>query len=238
MTYQKVLAEHLARRTGVNPRYSLRAFAAALDIEPSKLSEILAGKKGLSFDRAEKIAARLRLNGTERDLFLLSVQAQHSRAKSQRNASLTQLKEILASRNERVRRTAQRNAWYFGAIKAIRDAGFGADRISSLLRITPLQLENAERFLGRIKRLHPDKSILSYEPLSLVKKLNDDFANGGFTALDAEFAFLSKAQAEDILQTLKAKITEFKETNKNESSGNLHMIFLGLSELFPKEEMC
>ncbi len=55
MRYQVTLKEFLLRRLNMNPRYSLRAFASSLGLEPSKLSEALSGKKGLSSERAEKV---------------------------------------------------------------------------------------------------------------------------------------------------------------------------------------
>lgn len=238
MTYQKILAHNLSRRMSMNPRYSLRAFAASLNLAPSKLSEILSGKKGLSPDRAEKTATCLRLEGFERSLFLLSVRAQHARAKNQREIATIELKELLATKKNRHERTSQKNAWYFGAIKTVRDAGLKVERLLSPLRLTALQIENAERFLSRIKKSYPNKSHLSYEPLSLIKKINDDFAHGSLRELDADFIFISQAQAETLLGLLKSKITEFKESNKAEPRTNLYLFFLGFSELFHKEEIC
>ena len=45
MTYQELLRHQLNRRIQMNPRYSLRAFANYLDLQASKLSEILNGKR-------------------------------------------------------------------------------------------------------------------------------------------------------------------------------------------------
>jgi plasmid maintenance system antidote protein VapI len=235
MTYQKILAEKLSRRTSINPRYSLRAFAASLGLEASKLSEILMGKKGLSADRAEQIVSRLRLEGYERDLFILSVQAQHARAKSQRQIAAHKLKELLGSKKGE--RTTQKNAWYFGAVEAVRKAGFKVERLLAPLRLTALQIENAERFLRRIKQIHPARNRLSYEPLSLMKRITEDFSQGSMKELDAEFLFMSPAQAETLIQLIKSKLTEFKES-KPESNSKLHMFFLGFSEILNREEIC
>lgn len=46
--FRLLLQAELVRRCNQNPRYSLRAFARMLEIEPSALSKILSGKRGIS----------------------------------------------------------------------------------------------------------------------------------------------------------------------------------------------
>ncbi len=57
-----------------NPRFTMRAFAKKLGLSPGGLSQILAAKKKLSFDRAFIISEKLGLSATDRDYFLLLVQ--------------------------------------------------------------------------------------------------------------------------------------------------------------------
>ena len=59
LDYRLLLKSELASRTNQNPNYSLRAFARDLDLAPSRLSEVLNGKQGLSTQAAEKIAKTL-----------------------------------------------------------------------------------------------------------------------------------------------------------------------------------
>ena len=68
------------QRTSKNPHYSLRAFARDLDLDSSQLSAILKNKKGLSLERAEKIALKLGLSENETERFLLTVQENHARS--------------------------------------------------------------------------------------------------------------------------------------------------------------
>lgn len=112
MTYQEILKTNLKRRTSLNPRYSLRAFALFLGMAPSKLSEIFSGKKGLSISRALVFCQRLKLKSPDRDFFLLSVQAQHARLKSQKEDAQKKLKELHLSSQLEKSKTQQRNAWY------------------------------------------------------------------------------------------------------------------------------
>lgn len=67
------LQEELSRRQRVNASYSLRAYAADLNIDSSNLSAIFRRKRGLPAKRAEGIAERLGLSPMERALFISSV---------------------------------------------------------------------------------------------------------------------------------------------------------------------
>ena len=57
----------------------MRAFARDLNLAPSRLSEILNGKQGLSIDKARAIALALKLSETETQLMLDSVEHLHSK---------------------------------------------------------------------------------------------------------------------------------------------------------------
>lgn len=67
------LSQELAKRKKRNPRYSLRAFAHALGLDPSALSRILAGKQEISLITTRKVLKALKLQADERLLFLTSV---------------------------------------------------------------------------------------------------------------------------------------------------------------------
>jgi uncharacterized protein (TIGR02147 family) len=78
--YQQILRTHLTDRTQHNPRYSLRAFARDLAMSPSRISEILSGKQGLSVPAASLIAKRLGFTDEERSMFCDLVAASHARS--------------------------------------------------------------------------------------------------------------------------------------------------------------
>lgn len=72
--YYKIhLREELARRCKINSRYSLRALARALDVDPAVLSRALANKRALSYKVARRITENLCLTPKEAALFLASV---------------------------------------------------------------------------------------------------------------------------------------------------------------------
>ncbi len=69
----QVLHRELIRRKDKNPRYSLRAFATHLEIHPSALSRILAGKQELSIGTSLLIIDKLPLDEAEKMLFIDSL---------------------------------------------------------------------------------------------------------------------------------------------------------------------
>lgn len=73
VSYQTVLQGELSRRCEKNSHYSLRAFAKFLEISPSSLSEILSGKRGISKNRATRIAEKLSLCPEQSAAFIHSV---------------------------------------------------------------------------------------------------------------------------------------------------------------------
>jgi plasmid maintenance system antidote protein VapI len=71
--YAQYLFAELERRKKKNPRYSLRAFAQALQVDPSALSRILSGKQELSLQSCLRLVKQLTMSAEERKLFVASV---------------------------------------------------------------------------------------------------------------------------------------------------------------------
>lgn len=97
--YQSCLKEELSLRIKKNPRYSLRAFAQFLDINPSTLSRVLKGEKRLSIDLSKKIAAKLELNPKELKKFIISIAESYEDSSVKRKK--TDVKEILKKPKEK-----------------------------------------------------------------------------------------------------------------------------------------
>ncbi len=75
-----------------NPRYSLRAFARLLELNPATLSKVLNKKRGLSYAAALKIADKLELNAETRAEFINSVESLHARSPIARAAAKKRIK--------------------------------------------------------------------------------------------------------------------------------------------------
>lgn len=67
------LQDGLARKKEANPSYSLRAYARDLDVDPSLLSKIMAGKRPVPPTVANLAVSLLKLDPKEKTLFIESV---------------------------------------------------------------------------------------------------------------------------------------------------------------------
>lgn len=77
-----------------NPSYSLRAFARDVGMQPSKLSEVFNGKKGISLKKAGQLTEHFKWSAAEKDFFLTSVEAQHSRSGALKRSAIQKLKAV------------------------------------------------------------------------------------------------------------------------------------------------
>jgi hypothetical protein len=64
MRFRAVIAYEFARRRQVNPRYSLRAFAASLGMEHATVSQLLRGTRPITGKSMRVIGTKLRWNGS------------------------------------------------------------------------------------------------------------------------------------------------------------------------------
>ena len=64
MRLRTILESEFLRRRLTNPRYSLRAFARSVNVEHSTLSQLLRGKRPLTWKSIRNIAGTMRWTGT------------------------------------------------------------------------------------------------------------------------------------------------------------------------------
>lgn len=229
MDYREILKYQLRKRQEMNPKYSLRAFAKKLSLSPSKVSEILSGKKRLSADRAEEISHKLSLNALEKEFFVLSAKMESSSKKIDRNELAQQMRDL--SSQIQAKKTLQRNAWYFGAVKALEEAGYDSSAFQQMLALTSLQVENAKRFIKRIAKIYPDRKQMSFEPISLLRKVEDCLYSDGDRCVEADFLFLSESDQEELERKIKSLIKTYKVKTKQTDPENLKMIYWGCLKL-------
>lgn len=91
--YRTILKIELEERCRQNPRYSLRAFARDLEVSPGTLSEVFAGKHGLSRRAADTIARRLGYSEAEREAFCDLVESVGSRSETRRTLARVRLEK-------------------------------------------------------------------------------------------------------------------------------------------------
>jgi uncharacterized protein (TIGR02147 family) len=87
--YRQTLLNQFELIRSRNPRFSLRAFARQLELNPATLSKILNEKRGLSHAMAMKISEKLGLDEDSREDFLTSVESLHARSPLARAAATT-----------------------------------------------------------------------------------------------------------------------------------------------------
>ncbi len=163
--YRQILQKELTARCEQNPRYSLRAFARDLQLSPSRLSEILNRKQGLSRQAALKIAQVLGYDEREAQFFGDLVSARHARSVQEREeAKARLLKNEYEKSEESSRFKLQLDAfkiisdWYhLGIIELMKCKDFKHDSkwIARRLGVPVIQIELAiERLLrvGLLKR--------------------------------------------------------------------------------------
>ncbi len=154
--YREILRSELARRMKQNPRYSQGAFARDLILTPSRLSEILHGKQGVSTKVATQIAKNLKFSDNERSYFLDLVESQHGRSRLLREAARLRLHRYRrAPFAEKLGDDEFRliSDWYHSAMLELLRLPFHKTDphwIAASLRITP---EEAQDGIERLLRL-------------------------------------------------------------------------------------
>ncbi len=219
MDYRDFLKETLERKQKINPRFSLRALAQQLGLGPAKLSEILNYKKGLSAASALQVAVKLGLQGEQKELFLLSVQKNHSRSPRQRAQAEQKWTELMntVQISEPLQTEALR-AWYIPAIKACIE--LYPDRINDMtkaLDLTDHEVDVALRSLRVLKKYHAKKSIIAIDPTSLMPKLNELYSSlPAMELANAHFLWLDQEQKKKLKLEMLTLLEKYKLKKKNQ----------------------
>ena len=119
-SYRDILNTELAERCSMNPRYSLRAFARDLGLNPSRLSEVLNGKQGLSEKSGMTLAKALGFTLDESHYFCDLVQAEAGRSRQKRAEAKARLFERHQERRKTNHLSEERfkviSEWYHFAL--------------------------------------------------------------------------------------------------------------------------
>ncbi len=169
LDYRSFLSDELTRRLGVNSRYSLRAFARDLGMNPGRLSHILRGHYGLSQGAAQTVAKKLNLGPQEAKTFCDLVALKHGRSRAEKSEASTRLKESKAQFDALSLDSFMLiSEWYHLAILeylSIPSANVDAFSISKSLKITPQLVEQALERLIRLKMLKKSKTGRNFKTL-------------------------------------------------------------------------
>ncbi len=172
--YRDVLRQELIERCRKNGRYSLRAFARDLAIEPARLSNVLNGKKGLSRDSASKLSLKLGLNKKDKEFFCDLVESEHGRNPGTRTAAKSSV--------ERYFKDQQINVLTVDAFKAVADWYHFA--ILQLMKLDNYKEDISwiSNTLG-IQTFQTEDALMRLERLALIEKRGDrHFPTGAYIA--------------------------------------------------------
>lgn len=154
--YRGYLKDKLAERIARNPKYSLRSFAASMDILASHLSQVFSGKRNLSAEKAYSVAEKLRLGKEETEFFVALVRFELASAPAERAALATRLESF-----EQAGQVTDLSVDVFKAIAewyhlpilemvALRASEYTPAALAERLGIAPVE---AERAIERLLRL-------------------------------------------------------------------------------------
>lgn len=154
----------LAERRGMNPGYSLRAFARQLDVSSAVLSQVLNAKRNFSPKLALQVAERLKLKEDENHYFCLLAQYEAATVPSLKAQLHSRLLDAQSNREEAgiipqdysVEVFKLISDWYHLPIvemTELKDFDFNAKNIAHRLGITKNQAEVAIERLERLEMI-------------------------------------------------------------------------------------
>lgn len=233
--FKQILLTAMRQRIERNPRYSLRAFARDLGISPSRISEILHDKQGISATAALKIASKLALSKVEQERFSHLAAYLYSRSQSAKKIALSFLQQNQGSHGNELKRIKEDaleyvSHWYHLAIYELAHLDnykFNADNIARTLAISKLEAQQALERMLRLKILEKEgqkfipvnRSLIvpGGTPSDIIKKSHIQFIDKAKDALylqpleDREFISVIFCTNREQLLTLKSMMQTFAE---------------------------
>lgn len=164
--YRVYLKSVLAGRQRSNPAYSMRAFAQQMGLGQSAVSQVLAGKKNISLETANRIAAKLGLNESEAEYLRILIQIETTKDLDLKKSLLARAQALNPQREARelsVDLFCTIADWYHLVIKnmtGLKNFTFTAESIAKRLNISKLEAETAIERLLRLEMIeaHPTRA--------------------------------------------------------------------------------
>lgn len=204
----EILRHHYDLRQTKNLGYSVRAYARDLGLSPAFLSQLLTEKRGLSPDKADQIAKKLKLSIDDRDHLIAHSILSTSRSLTQKQAAHQEIERFQLARSMLAIKKEDFTAiseWYHLAIfqclflkfypsrcKKIGESRF----LSRFLKITKTEAElalqhlcemNLVTFNGFYHRPISDTFMTQSEvPSAAIRKFHRQIIQKALTAMDAQ----------------------------------------------------
>lgn len=227
--YREWLKNLLNEKKKTNDSYSLRAFARDLGFAPSRISQIIQGKQGLSLAAAQKICQKLKLEEDEAIYFCLLVESQDSRSKQKRALATEKLKSLRIKTKEQnyVQLSEQEfspiSEWYYFAIlellalpNAVSDSTWIAQKLGLSVLEASLAVDRLKQnqFLKELRgkwTVNVSRLSTAYNVPSLtVRKFNNQILTKASDALETQNV-LERDISSLILKMNSSEIPRFKK---------------------------
>lgn len=219
-----VLRSEFNRLRATNPRFSLRAFARRIGIDPGSLSQIINGERSVSTKKAREIA--LRLNLTENTLNRLMSNISKAECWDELKKPVQSSRDLLESDHYFVM-----SDWvYYSILSLLETKDFTEDPhwIGSRLEVSPQRVEVALKRLEKMgfverdeqgkliqKCPHLDTTNDVYHPALLRRHVeNLEYSQQAIVEVESllrEFTFITIAADQSKIPKAKAMIREFRD---------------------------
>ncbi len=223
LNYRRMLQRELEQRRFKNKAYSLRAFAANLDVSAPFLSQVISGKKHLSIDRAHGVMKKVKWPHRQKKLFLNLVQMENSKNTDAKNLSAKHARalsevDFLDLQHDRFQLVSE---WHhFALVELTQIKGFREDAawISQKVGIpAQMVMPSIERLLrtGLLKRENgklqkPHTYGIGAIPSQAIQKFHRDHLEKATKALNSQI-FQARDFTGQTLAINKKKLAEVKE---------------------------
>jgi uncharacterized protein (TIGR02147 family) len=236
--YRDILKLEFEKRAKVNSRYSLRAFARDIDINPGRLSHVLNGTYGLSVDAGMSISEKLDFDEKQKELFCNLIEAKHGRSiASKMSAKKKLIKSSHTYSDIELDEFKIISEWYhFPIIELTLTENFQYSKswIAKQLGISEIEVKNALERLIKVGLLIHENGELSPSsrfyvnqksvPNESVKKYHKQILEKAIQAIETQstqirdFAATTVAISRDDIPYVKKKLKEFRTVLDKELS--------------------
>jgi uncharacterized protein (TIGR02147 family) len=258
MNYREILQASWKDRQKINPRFSMRAFAKKLEIEPSTLSQILRGKRDLPAADAQRVLSRLNLSPDMQKDFLDSMDPSNLEFRHYR-AYLNTLS--LDEQKDHITQQIFSDSWYGAMLALIDTKGFvpdtawmarrlGISRVKATQIFTDLQVVGLVEKVGdryekrdvklkttdeissdSLRRAHLEEMGLAAEALASVEMELRDFVS---ITLAADSKQIKKAKV--LIRSFLKQMDQLLETDKSDEVYQMNVQFFPLSKPIDQEK--
>lgn len=239
-SYRDYLRRSFEDRISANPRYSLRAFARDIGLDPARLSLILSKKQGLSADIGRKIARKLSMSEQESNLFCLLIEAEHARNKVHRTIASAKARALVQNVAAPLSLDTFRiiSDWYHFAILELASLDDFSLEVPQIAQALDLHSEVVMTAVERLKRvgllamrrgkLVPTEEFTftgSGAPSDAIKQFHAQMLEKALVALktqsveERDFSSITLAFDEELIPAAREHLKQFRR-NFSKSIGN------------------